>query len=290
MTRARDRLYITGFHNGSLPQGSWYETIQNALAPGLEEALDFQGRTVWRTGPALPFKAPAASAGRERGLGLPAWLSMPAPQEHGLAHLPASGLVQMAGPGPALGHAPEPDRRTAQSRGILIHRLLEILPALPAPHRQRGARLIASAYSVELAPKQREEAIEIVLKLLSGAAPMLPGERLLPEAGLALSVKGRESGRAITILGQADRIHLSSSEAFVLDYKSGALPADHGLSQSHLAQLACYRLALRRIYPQANIRAAVLNTASGTIIEAAAADLDAVLDEVLDAPIVCEGS
>ncbi len=44
MTRARDRLYIAGFHNGSLPAGSWYATIRNALAPALKEAQDFVGR------------------------------------------------------------------------------------------------------------------------------------------------------------------------------------------------------------------------------------------------------
>ena len=67
----------------------------------------------------------------------------------------------------------------------------------------------------------------------------------------------------------------------VLDYKSGALPDETGFSRAHLAQLACYRLALRRIYPDAGIRAAIFDTSSGNAKEAAGQDIDKVLNEVL---------
>ncbi|MBI4724221.1 MAG: PD-(D/E)XK nuclease family protein, partial [Rhodomicrobium sp.] len=83
------------------------------------------------------------------------------------------------------------------------------------------------------------------------------------------------------ILGQADRILLKGSEVTVFDYKSGALPAGSDLQRHHLAQLACYRFALQRIYANTNIRAVLLHTGSGTVTEAANEALDAALDEIL---------
>ena len=120
MTRARDRLYIAGFHNGSLPAGSWYETIQNALAPVLREAADFAGRTVWRMGPEHEFRAPAQLAKKADGAGLPAWLAVPAPKERPFPRLSPSLLMPGPGSGPAgFEHHPEMDRKTAKARGIL---------------------------------------------------------------------------------------------------------------------------------------------------------------------------
>jgi ATP-dependent exoDNAse (exonuclease V) beta subunit len=67
----------------------------------------------------------------------------------------------------------------------------------------------------------------------------------------------------------------------VLDYKSGSLPADGPMKPAHLAQLACYRLALQRLYPRAGVRAAIFDTGSGTGKEAPAQDLEIVLKQVL---------
>ena len=101
MTRARDRLYIAGFHNGSLPAGSWYATIQAALAPALQEARDFQGRTVWRTGPWQEASAPALSAAKAEEERLPSWLAASAPEEQPRPILSPSRIMELAGAGPA---------------------------------------------------------------------------------------------------------------------------------------------------------------------------------------------
>ncbi len=282
MTRARDRLYIAGFHNGSLPAGSWYATIQAALAPALQKAQDFQGRTVWRTGPWQEASAPALSAAKAAEDGLPSWLAASAPKEQPRPILSPSRIMELAGAGPAaFAQRPGTDRETAQTRGTLIHRLLEVLPALPAEHRAKAAALIAAAFADELAARQREEAAQHVLALLAKGALTQPAGHTLAEAGLAVAVRNAEGEPIASILGQADRIELSEAGPAVLDYKSGSLPADGPAKPAHLAQLACYRLALQRIYPDAGIRAAIFDTSSGNAKEAAGKDIDAVLNEVL---------
>ncbi len=279
MTRARDRLYIAGFHNGSLPAGSWYETIHNALSPMLVEAQDFQGRTILRTNLGEAFRPAARPVPKPEEAAPPLWLAAPVPKEQALRSLTPSKLMQRAVPDASAGHRSKRDRETAQALGSLIHRLIEILPALNAGHRAEGARLIASAFSGELSAPERQAATVGVLSLLPAEA--LPsGSRDLCEPGLGVTVLDAKGKPVASILGQADRICLNEGAATVLDFKSGALPADT-IRPAHLVQLACYKLALQRIYPDAAIRAELFDTGSGIAKEAADEDLDAALKEVL---------
>ena len=283
MTRARDRLYIAGFHNGSLPASSWYATIQNALAPALQEAQDFQGQSVWRTGPWQEFSAPAASPAGTGADNLPPWLAAYPPTEQPHPILSPSRIMELAGAGPATFARAGTDRTTAQARGTLIHRLLEILPAMPAEYWAKAAGLIAAAFSDELAAHLRGDAAQHVLALLAKGALAQQGGRMLPEAGLAVTIRNAGGEQIGAILGQADRIELSEAGPAILDYKSGSLPADGPAKPAHLAQLACYRLALQCIYPDAGVRAAIFDTGSGNAKEAAGQDIDAVLKQVLAA-------
>ncbi len=314
MTRARDRLYIAGFHNGSLPEGCWYETIRNALAPKLAEVRDFAGRRVWRMGTADGAPATAVRPQAAESLGLPGWVSRPVPFEEGQLILSPSKLYAddvdrqesppSPCPSPARGEgtpwqrarpaAPSPlagegwgegnsrtiaqDRETAQLRGTLIHRLLEILPALPRDRRDRAARAIASAFPA-LPAEETQDAIDAALALLSKEALPQVWDRGVSEASLAVQMPHA------AILGQADSILIAGDDVTVLDYKSGALPPDATLRRSHLAQLACYRLALQRLYPTAGVRAALLNTRDGTLVEASGDALDTVLAEIAGAPV-----
>jgi ATP-dependent helicase/nuclease subunit A len=286
MTRARDRLYVAGFHNGSLPESCWYATIQNALGPALAEAQDFQGRPVWRTGLAEALPVLARLAPKAEDAGLPAWIAArPAIEPRGQS-LPASKLIQAHGSGDAASGAPGgTDRKLAQSRGTLIHRLLEVLPALSEEHWPLAARLTAQAFSSELSAQLREAACKDALALLSGPA-LRPFDRgSVSEAGLAVAVCDATGNQIASILGQADRLVFADGQVTVIDYKSGTLAAGAAIHPSHLAQLACYRLALQRIYPEATIRAALFNTRLGASTEAASEALETALADVLKAAL-----
>ncbi len=286
MTRARDRLYIAGFHKRELPAGCWYETIKSALAPKLQETVDFEGRLVWRHGAILrsgSFKAsPQDSPVKE----LPHWLDAWPPKEPRLPILSPSRISGRFDEAHAREGSPGRDRKMAQAEGVLIHRLLEVLPALAAADRPGAASVIARAFSGELSARERGAAVECVLALLS--SEVLAGDkgRVLPEAGVAVTLQDH-SGRCRGIIaGQADRIFVSESEIKIFDYKSGAISATAGLSFPFHAQLSAYRLALRRIYPSASVRAALIDTRSIAVVQTEDAELDAFLANFADA--ICE--
>ena len=188
MTRARDRLYITGSHKGDLPPGCWYDTVKAALASEIEEDLDFQGRPVWRCGSLLPSQALARTLKKAPVEAMPSWLGVPAPSD------PASPILlpsRLSGESDGIHSHEKPkscDRYKARATGILIHRLLEVLPQLPAAERLSAANAIASAFAGELAAREREFAIESALATVASQIFVGRQEQALAEAGIAVTI------------------------------------------------------------------------------------------------------
>ena len=277
MTRARDRLYITGSHKGDLPPGCWYDTVKAALASEIEEDLDFQGRPVWRCGSLLPSQALARTLKKAPVEAMPSWLGVPAPSD------PASPILlpsRLSGESDGIHSHEKPkscDRYKARATGILIHRLLEVLPQLPAAERLSAANAIASAFAGELAAREREFAIESALATVASQIFVGRQEQALAEAGIAVTIQDHLGQRRGIITGQVDRILFDGPDIHILDYKSGAVHGDAGDSP-HYLQLAAYKLALSRLYSNnANIKSALLSTGSMEMLQADGSRLDALL-------------
>ncbi len=284
MTRARDRLHVTGFHNGELPSGCWYDVIRTALAADLRQDADFMGRAVWRLGaeaarPSLgraDRTAPAPAAA-------PAQLDVPLPKEPVIPVLSPSRLAVPADDARSRKSLPGLGRKTAQARGNLIHRLLEVLPALHPTKRESAASAVASAFSNILPRGERDEAVEYALRLQESDLLTTGESHSLAEAGLAVGLHD-ETGRCRgLIMGQADRVLMRGSTIHILDYKSGAARIDEQSSSPFDAQLASYRLALQRIYPAADIRAALVGPGRPCAAEAEETALAEALANVADA-------
>ena len=122
--------------------------------------------------------------------------------------------------------------------------------------------------------QQRKAAISMALSLLSDPKTAVLFQEGVPEAGLAALASGEKGEGSAIILGQADRIFFGSDSVTVLDYKSGHSADGEDTADTHIAQLAAYRLALQSLYPDRRIEAAILNTVSGDLTQADAQALD----------------
>ncbi len=285
MTRARDRLYITGFHKGDLPRGCWYDTIKTALASKIEEGVDFRGRTVWRYGSLTQSRSLAHSLEKAPGKAMPSWLGLPAPSEPALPILLPSRISRESNGIHAYEKPESCDRNTARARGVLVHKLLEVLPQLPTAERASAASAVASAFVGELSARERDFAVESAFVALCGHV-FVGRRRLLAEAGIAVTIQDHLGKRRGIITGQVDQILFDEPEIYILDYKSGVVHTETGLSYRYFAQLAAYRLALSRLYSNiTNIHAAVLNTQSMETYQADRSTLDAFLERFASAPM-----
>jgi ATP-dependent helicase/nuclease subunit A len=281
MTRAEERLYISGFYNKTEPnERAWSRMIAAVRDAKCVEAPAFWDakETLWRYAVAGSLErsvaeAPPAGAAE---IALPAWLSQPAPREAAAAPplRPSNALA-----------AGEPDappandqRRAALQRGRLVHTLLQYLPEIDAGQRRAAAeaflRLRAPDYAVAPAA---QEVIATVLGVIE--APAL-APLFGPRARAEVAVTGRVTlpdGVTRDILGQIDRIAESEGEVILADYKTGAPVPAAATPESYLAQMALYRALLAPLWPGKRLRCLLIWTAGPEIVELSAAQLDAAL-------------
>ena len=140
-------------------------------------------------------------------------------------------------------------------RGLLLHRLFQTLPELIPEVRAAAARRFLSRPGHGLDAAAREEMIAEALAVLDHPefAPLFgPGSRA------EVPVVGTVGGRVLS--GQIDRLLVREGEVWIVDYKTNRPPPETvaGVAPAYLRQMACYRAAVRLIYPGHRVRCLLL--------------------------------
>ncbi|MGE4219405.1 MAG: double-strand break repair helicase AddA [Alphaproteobacteria bacterium] len=286
MTRAEDRLHICGWHGRSEPaEGCWYALIRDGLSGiAAETEFDFtlDSADGWR-GDGLVLDLPQQAA-----------LQKPeesAPDEHPL--LPVQHWMRRPPPPEPTPSRPlMPSRPSAEAppvvsplagggtarfrRGLLIHRLLQGLPDLPAESRDAACRRLLARPLHDLAPPEQEALRREVMAVLEHPALMpLFGPDSRAEVPLAGLIPLRD-GAPEAVSGQVDRLVVTPEAILVLDYKTlrppPSDPAD--VPPAYLRQMALYRAILRRIWPDRRIDCHLLWTDGPLLMPLSAQLLD----------------
>ncbi|MFD2238853.1 double-strand break repair helicase AddA [Aureimonas populi] len=288
MTRAADRLVICGHAGTRGPhESSWLMRVQSSLGPDCEEVRDEAGELVaYRWGPApaeakLAGPTPAqAAASRVLDLSpLPAELRPPRPL---VPSDPAGTLrIEMEEEPPRLGSpvlSGQPQASLAIRRGLLTHKLLQILPELPPQAREAAARRHLAVAAGEMSEAQREAILGAALAVLSHerfSALFSPGSRA--EVGLRGTVE--IAGRTYPVSGTIDRLAVSERSVLIVDYKTNRLPPAtlDEVPAAYVTQLALYRALLMPLYPGRPVEAALLFTEAPRLIELPPAAMEEAL-------------
>jgi ATP-dependent helicase/nuclease subunit A len=284
MTRAAEYLIVCGAKslNGK-PADCWYDLVWNALAPEAAEepALDGQGSVRrWRRWPAASSEPDLATRAAAEPVPVPEWLHRHVAQSRDVISVRPSGAA-----GPMTGSRYSDklrERAEALARGSLVHRLLQFLPDAPVERRADVARRYLASCSPQLGRDEHVSLIEQASRVLSESSfahLFGPGSR----AEVAIQGRLGGAGHSLRISGQVDRLAVTESTVFVADYKSDR-PAPSRLDEvppHYLRQLALYRGVLGKIYPGRSIRAALVWTETGTLMELPAAALDEALAAAL---------
>jgi ATP-dependent helicase/nuclease subunit A len=289
MTRARDRLYICGWQGArNAEEKCWYDLVKKGLGP-LPEHDGPGGKRLGRLASEQVKPVPEGEAKREEGAGepLPQWALAPAPREQARARLAPSRLV--------LGEArPEalPDQpplgpralaeRSRYARGRLVHALLQHLPAIAPGDQERAARAFVAVRGADLAEDLREEILAESLAVARDAsyAPLFqPGS--LAEVPVVARIGDFD------LEGQIDRLAIVEGSLLIVDYKTNRPPPKtlDEVAPAYIAQLAGYRRALARMFPERPLRAALLWTDGPRLMEIPSSLLDAADERLFGAPI-----
>jgi ATP-dependent helicase/nuclease subunit A len=279
MTRARDRLYVCGFENGNgRGRNCWYNLVEAGLRGRLAEALDDFGDPVWRIEcpQAVAVRQQHATAATVHGGETPGWLHRVAKTEAAIAIVAPSRLVAgrtpIAPPAESWGTGAEP-----LLRGRLVHRLLELLPDVSRRDWAGAGHRFLTMEGGALPEDEREALlgdVTAILKTPDFAGIFGPDSRA--EVAVTAEMRGPD-GALVMISGQIDRLLIREHEVLILDYKTGAkIPSrPEWIAPAYLAQLAAYRAALRRIFPDKLARAALLWTEAPLLMDVPVAVLDA---------------
>jgi ATP-dependent helicase/nuclease subunit A len=190
---------------------------------------------------------------------LPPWYRAPQrPQGPGTRPLTPS---RPAGAEPAVRTPIGPDDRLRFRRGLVIHRLLELLPDLPSERRAEACRRFLARPIHELEAAAQEEIARETLRVLEDPvfSPLFgPGSRA--EVRVAGELAGAHG--TMVLSGQIDRLVVTATEVLVLDYKTNRPPptAEAEVAELYLRQMAAYRTVLRRIYADRPVTCALLWT------------------------------
>ncbi len=285
LTRARDRLIVCGVETqpGRF-DGSWYHHVRNGFDDLSIHPFDLPGGGEgWRYG-ADPTPALGEDIALPLVLPTPSWMKGLAPAESELARFASpSGPLEAAektSPSPlaAVGGLGR------YRRGDLIHRLLQILPDLPAVDRPAAATR-ALTRERDLTDAQREEMAAAALRVLedpSFADVFGPGSRAevaIAGGAAALPADLKVSGRLDRLLTEPDRI-------LVIDFKTNR-PAPARIEQAdgaYIRQMALYAAVLAEVFPGRRIEAALIWTDGPKLMPVPEALMAASLD-ALRAPL-----
>lgn len=259
LTRAEDRLYICGYKNKKEPpEKCWYNLIVPAFAHVEPDANGIRAITHAQQKP-VKAVADVEVARAAVTVALPAWVRQAAVAEGALAKPLAPSR-----PGedePAVKSPLDGDNSQRFARGIILHRLLEMLPALPRGKwpAAMAAYLARPAFALDdvtQAAYARE--IMSVLDHPDFADIFGAGARAeVPLVGLAGSGEG-----AVVLSGQVDRLLVRGDEVLVVDYKTNRPPPEdvRDVPVIYLKQMAAYAAILQRIYAGKTVKCALLWT------------------------------
>ncbi|MFZ2100749.1 MAG: PD-(D/E)XK nuclease family protein, partial [Oricola sp.] len=283
MTRAADRLVVAGYA-GSRGGGddTWHAVVERALAPDSVpvaypgfEALRFQ---VTKASAVVPDEATEPETADI--VALPEWfrarVAPEPPLPRPLAPSGASGIaIEREQDTAETGGAPsllavesgEEPPSLAVRRGIVLHRLLQMLPSVATADRRRKAedycrrfeRRWDEATIVEIAG----QALAILEDPVHAA---LFGENTAAEVPVMGTLMLGSEERAIS--GVIDRIAVTGDRVLLVDYKTNAFPPRSAgeVPAVYLRQMALYRALVAPLYPGRPVEAFLLYTAGPRMI------------------------
>lgn len=237
LTRARDRLYITGFNQKETQQtDSWYEFINEALKDipadeyGIKRLVCPQKMSIHPHTPSLTdTKIPPQE--------IPTWAMTPAKIESPyLNHLAPSHAVHSDS------DFTKPRKNDALEKGTCWHKLLQELPTISQEKWRLKAKEIAGDIPVP----------EEIFKLLEH--PAIPG-LFGPHSFAEVPIIGQVDHQIVS--GQVDRLVFNGTEINLVDFKSDAsVPktlAD--APKAYIEQLGYYKSLLQAAFPDKVIHA-----------------------------------
>lgn len=269
LTRARQLLFISGVKPSRGKDLGWYGMLQQALAGDAWHEPEQPAENQPMQPILLGSGTPPPSITRQEDVAAAA-----APCDPRLSQrLQLTQLHQEIAPSQQ--HCDDTAMAAVEGdedgrlRGLLIHRLLQVLSETAPPEWPKVLPQLASEFDLEDNFPLFRKSVEECRKLLH--APHLneifqpaPGVETLNEVPIIYSLDGR------TVHGVIDRLQLGSDAIWIIDYKSHRHADEENcaaLAAGYRQQLAYYAEGVGRLWPERQLRCFLLFTSPGILHE-----------------------
>lgn len=298
MTRAADRLIVCGYRGKRENVESWQAMIAQAL--GADEARctkatftapdgEWNGYR-WRE---AGFIRDLPEAGKDAATqaadkSLPGELFKPLPPNRPLPRpLSPSGAGVMIEEedddapfvSPLFGE--KKTSNLALQKGLLTHRMLQMLPSLARDDWDAAARRYIQRAAYFWPEEEGRVLHRAVLAVLHSTELT---EIFSAQAQAEVSIMGTLSmnGRDYAVSGRIDRLAVTESKVIILDYKTNRFvpQSEEEVAFAHRAQLAIYREILKPLYPKHQISCVLVYTETAKVIELSTASIERSLAEL----------
>ncbi|MGL5839587.1 MAG: double-strand break repair helicase AddA [Sphingorhabdus sp.] len=276
ITRAEERLIIVGNLSSRQKEPkteSWYKAIETAMeAAGCRQEYDAKGRLLR----VLSGTAQQGTGDKDQAPGsvksqvnepLPEWLLTPAASETRPSRPLAPSLLDDSDVGE---RPPAATMRNAAERGKLIHGLIERID----PNRLDRFESDAAQWLLARDRDLRHDHAAIIAQirdLLSNSA----WSSIFSKASRAEVPIAAVLGETV-IAGRLDRLLVEKDYVRIVDFKTTRrVPSNvSDIARSVLRQMAYYKAAVEKIFPDRPVSVALLYTHAPMIVELSATDLE----------------
>ena len=296
MTRAADRLIICGYKRaGELKFSHWHPMVEQALESEALAVLDEDGKLTaiqWAgSGKAREYEATEVAETLEFKV-LPDWISIkPAFEPPPPRPLTPSGAflaIESGSSNDASGVPVVGINVDAALRGTVSHRLLQYLPEFAAAEQRSIAEQYIGGLDYGWPQDMATKLIDDVMGVLHHPdfQPIF-SENSRAEVSIAGHIKLKSGPRLIS--GQIDRMLITDETVWIIDYKTGrpATSEGKGIGASYLSQLALYQYIVAQIYPNHQVKCALLWTEGPQLTpvknEALERQFEAIINESIGA-------
>ena len=290
MTRAADRLYVYGAQNADrVHDDSWYALIKKGLAEGLANDIVQNPETG-----VMRFEVSQTAKQQPDGVkphavvkvvGIPQWArQIPEPSSQDDVNVKQFRPSDYKASNDNFS-APSPlQARSEKYRamlGTVVHDLLEFLPVLPSDERDHAMEKYLSRPVWGITEKDQKETADQLRKILSDPefGPLF-GPNSRPEVTITAHLKRNGEQHAMT--GQIDRLVVDDKSVTIIDYKNSVRVPERPeeIQKQYLVQMAAYKMALREIYPDKEIKCALLWTRAAKLMPIPGDLLDKSLEDI----------
>ena len=266
MTRAADRLFVTGYRGKTEVPDCWHRLVWSAFETDEKE----RSETIEVAGPAgeswpgllwqekIPpreFTPQVAAEGEGEPLPpLPEALTEPFREEARQAPplSPSRAGLEVEDPPPVTASPlfGGQSANMALERGRLVHRLMQLLPGFEPAEREAACRRYLARAAFHL-PEDESDAIQKSVMAVMTDPGLAPVFSSAARAEVSVTGTVRLEAGAFTVSGRLDRLAVMDDRVLLVDFKTNRNPPEAGeaVPFSHVAQMAVYRELLAPLYP-----------------------------------------